>query len=305
MAVHRARRQPTSRMAHIAYLGGLSPTTLDPRQIEQFKVGLAENGLVEGQNITVDYLWGQGSTERLQQLAAELAQRDLDVIVTSGPQPVRALLAANTKTPIVFAILADPISDGFVQVLRALEAISPAIDVRDRLGEQAPRSLETAVPTISKVMVLHDPSMGPTGLSEVKTGARFLGLELFVVEASDDAKFTETFAGVAAQGINGMATMASPFLNFRRKRLIELAAQHHLPSIWENSAYVRDGGCYHTVQAFPICIAAPRGTWPRSRWPKTCRPPGGATDQIRASRQCANRQDPWSRNPIDATHARR
>ena len=68
-------------------------------------------------NITVDYLWGQGSTERLQQLAAELAQRDLEVIVTSGPQPVRALLAANTKTPIVFAILADPISDGFVQSL--------------------------------------------------------------------------------------------------------------------------------------------------------------------------------------------
>lgn len=51
-------QQPTGRMSHIAYLGGLSPTTLDPRQIEQFKVGLAENGLVEGQNITVDYLWG-------------------------------------------------------------------------------------------------------------------------------------------------------------------------------------------------------------------------------------------------------
>jgi hypothetical protein len=42
-------QQPTRRMSHIAYLGGLSPTTLDPRQIEQFKVGLAENGLVEGQ----------------------------------------------------------------------------------------------------------------------------------------------------------------------------------------------------------------------------------------------------------------
>jgi len=67
-------QQPTGRMPHIAYLGGLSPTTLDPRQIEQFKVGLVENGLVEGQNITVDYFWGQGSTERLQQLAAELGR---------------------------------------------------------------------------------------------------------------------------------------------------------------------------------------------------------------------------------------
>ena len=101
----------------------MSPTTLDPRQIEQFKVGLAENGLIENQNITVDYLWGEGSSERLQQLATELAQVDLDVIVTSGPQPVRALLATKTKTPIIFAILSDPIGDGFVRVLRALEAI--------------------------------------------------------------------------------------------------------------------------------------------------------------------------------------
>jgi hypothetical protein len=41
----------------IAYLGASSPAILDPRQIEQFKVGLAENGLVDGQNITVDCLW--------------------------------------------------------------------------------------------------------------------------------------------------------------------------------------------------------------------------------------------------------
>ena len=164
-------------MPHIAYLGGLSPTTLDPRQIEQFKVGLAENGLVEGQNITVDYLWGQGSTERLQQLAAELAQRDLDVIVTSGPQPVRALLAANTKTPIVFAILADPISDGFVQNFARPGGNITGLSMSGTdLESKRLEVLKHAVPTISKVMVLHDPSMGPTGLSEVKTGARFLGL---------------------------------------------------------------------------------------------------------------------------------
>ena len=289
-------QQPTGRMPHIAYLGGLSPTTLDPRQIEQFKVGLAENGLVEGQNITVDYLWGQGSTECLHQLAAELAQRDLDVIVTSGPQPVRALLAANTKTPIVFAILADPISDGFVQSLARPGGNITGLSMSgtDLEGKRL-EVLKNAVPTISKVMVLHDPSMGATGLSEVKTGARFLGLELFVVEASDDAKFTETFAGVAAQGINGMATMASPFLNFRRKRLIELAAQYHLPSIWENSAYVRDGGMLSYGPSFPDMYRRAAGYVAKiSRWPKTCRPPGGTTDQIRASRQCANRQDPRS-----------
>src|SRR5438270_3485031 len=108
-----ARAQQTrGKLARIAYLGALSPATLDPRQIEQFKAGLVENGLIDGQNISVDYLWAEGSPERLRQLAADLAQRDLDVIVTAGPQPVRAVMATGTKTPIVFAILNDPIGDG-------------------------------------------------------------------------------------------------------------------------------------------------------------------------------------------------
>jgi hypothetical protein len=56
-------QQAPDRVSHIAYLGASSPSILDPRQIEQFKVGLAENGLIEGQNIAVDYLWAEGSTE--------------------------------------------------------------------------------------------------------------------------------------------------------------------------------------------------------------------------------------------------
>jgi|SRR5262245_49390035 len=70
-------QQVRDRVPQIAYLGALSPSTLDPRQIEQFKVGLAENGFIDGQNIAVDYLWAEGSTERMQQLAAELARRGL------------------------------------------------------------------------------------------------------------------------------------------------------------------------------------------------------------------------------------
>jgi putative tryptophan/tyrosine transport system substrate-binding protein len=62
-------QQPTGRVAHIAFLGVLGPSTIDPRQIEGFKEGLRENGLIEGRNITVDYLWAEGSQERLRELA--------------------------------------------------------------------------------------------------------------------------------------------------------------------------------------------------------------------------------------------
>ena len=92
-------QQTTGKVAHIAYLGGLSPATIDPRQIEQLKAGLAENGLIEDQNITVDYRWAEGSTERMQQLAAELARRNLDVIVTAG---IRTSILIDGPVPFAF-----------------------------------------------------------------------------------------------------------------------------------------------------------------------------------------------------------
>jgi putative tryptophan/tyrosine transport system substrate-binding protein len=100
-----AQAQQTVSIPRIAYLGASSPTNIDPRQIEQFKAGLTENGLIDGQNITVDYLWGEGSSNRLRQHAADLATGNFAVIVTAGPEPVRALLDAKVKSPIVFAIL--------------------------------------------------------------------------------------------------------------------------------------------------------------------------------------------------------
>jgi putative ABC transport system substrate-binding protein len=108
-------QQSIGRLPHIAYLGAQSPTALDPRQIEAFKSGLAENGLAPDRTISIDYLWAEGSADRLRRLAAELANGDLDVIVTAGPQLVRALIEAKARAPIVFAILNDPIADGFVQ----------------------------------------------------------------------------------------------------------------------------------------------------------------------------------------------
>ena len=72
-------QQPGGRMARMAYLGPSSPAIVDPRQIEQFEVGLVENDLIVGKNVTVEYFWAEGSLDRLKSLATELAGRDFDV----------------------------------------------------------------------------------------------------------------------------------------------------------------------------------------------------------------------------------
>jgi putative ABC transport system substrate-binding protein len=244
--------QSASTKPHIAYLGALSPSTLDPRQIEQFKVGLNENGLIDGENIEVDYLWGEGSSERLHQIAIELTQRNLDLIVTAGPQPVRALRDAGVKAPIVFAILNDPVGDGFVQSLARPGGNITGLSMAgtDLEGKRL-EILKEAVPTLKKVVLLHDPSMGSTGLDETKTAARRIDLDVLVVDSNDTDKIRAAFVAAVSQGVSGVATMASPFFNFHRKQLIELASEHRLASIWETGSYVRDGGLLAYGPSFP------------------------------------------------------
>jgi ABC-type uncharacterized transport system substrate-binding protein len=246
------RAQTTGRIARIVYLGALSPSTLDPRQIEQFKVGLVENGLIEGRNIAVDYLWADGSPQRLQELAAELAQRDLDVIVTAGPQAVHALTAAKTRTPIVFAIVGDPIGTGIIESLARPGANVTGLSMSNTdLESKRIEVLKDAAPALTLVMILHDPSVGSAGLSEAAAAARSLAIEPLIVEIRHPDHFQGIFADAAGRGVNGLATMASPFLNFHRKRLITLAIHHRFPSIWEGTAYVRDGGLLSYGPSFP------------------------------------------------------
>ena len=181
-----AQAQQTAPIPRIAYLGASNPAIVT-REIEQFKVGLAENGLIDGQNITVDYLWGEGNPDRLRQHAADLAKRNLSVIVTAGPQPVRALLEAKVSSPIVFAILSDPIGLGFVQSLaRPGGNLTGLSMVGTDLESKRLQILKDGVPAITKVMLLYDPTMGSTiGLEEAKSSARGIGLEILVGEVAE------------------------------------------------------------------------------------------------------------------------
>jgi putative ABC transport system substrate-binding protein len=245
-------QQTTGRVAHIAYLGVLSPSTLDVRQIEGFKEGLRENGLVEGRNITVDYLWAEGSQDRLRQLAEDLATRNVDLILTAGPQAVLALMATKTTTPIVFAIVGDLIGNGVVTSLaRPGGGVTGLSMSNTDLESKRIEILKEAAPAITKLMILQDPSMGPAAMAQAEAAARALNLEPDVVEISSPGQIDERFASAVARGVNGLSTLASPFLNIQRKELIDLAARHHLPSIWEGTIYVRDGGLIAYGPSFP------------------------------------------------------
>lgn len=233
-----------ARLPRIAFLGVQAEATQDPRQIEQFKAGLAENRLVDGRTVAVEYHWADGKPERLQELARALGARsDLDVIVTVGSQAPRVLLATGTRIPIVLAVIGDPVRAGFVKTLARPGGTVTGLSMSNiELEGKRLDVLRAAVPSIAKVMVLLDPSMNGQGVDVVERNARSLGIELLMVPAANAGQFAPAFDGAVNRGATGLLTMASAFLNFNRDRIIALANGHRLPSIWEVDTFTRAGG---------------------------------------------------------------
>ena len=123
-------QQSNSRVARIAYLSAQSAANIDPHSMTALKQGLIENDLIEGKNIETEYFWGNGNPGRVQELALTLVQRDFDLIITVGSQPLRSLIATGTKKPLVFAIVADPVGDGLIATLPGPEAMQPVYRCR-------------------------------------------------------------------------------------------------------------------------------------------------------------------------------
>jgi putative tryptophan/tyrosine transport system substrate-binding protein len=183
-------QQASGRKARIAFLSISSPQALDTRSIEQFRLGLAENGLVDGRDITVEYFWAEGSLDRLRDLAAELGQRNFDVIVTAGPQPVRALQATAIRSPIVFAIHSDPVGDNAVESLaRPGGNVTGLSMLNSNLEGKRLEVLKEVLPALKRVLILYDPTMGVSALEDARSAARVLALEPLFAQISNPTQF--------------------------------------------------------------------------------------------------------------------
>ena len=87
-------------------------------------------GYVERENLSIEYRWAEGQFHRFPELAAELVQRQVDVIVTTGgPAPAMAAKAATTAIPIVFAVALDPVELGLFASLSPPEANLTGISI--------------------------------------------------------------------------------------------------------------------------------------------------------------------------------
>jgi len=246
-------QQSNSHVARVAYLSAQSAANIDPHAMSALRQGLIENDLIEGKNIETEYFWGNGDPNRVQELALTLAQSDFDLIITAGSQPLRSLIATGTKKPLVFAIVADPVGDGLVASLPRPGGNATGLSMSGTdLESKRIQLLKETVPSIRRLMILHYSAGEAKGvISAIKLAARSLALDTIFVEAGTVDGFENAFVRAKEQGAEALVVSASAYLNYNRKRLIALAAEHRLPSVWETNVYVRDGGLMSYGPNFP------------------------------------------------------
>jgi putative ABC transport system substrate-binding protein len=230
-----ARAQQTAKLPVVGFFHSEGEDASAFR-VAAFRQGLNEAGYIEGGNVAVDYRWGEGRSERLPAIAAELIDRKVAVICAGDVLTARAARAVAGNTPIVFLTASDPVEDGLVASFNQPGGNATGIRIFSAglVGKRL-QLLHDLLPAAAAVGFLMNPS-NPTAATQVKdvqAAAVATGLRVHVVAASDKREFDTAFATLAQQKVDALLVGADPRFNSQREQLIFLAARDRLPAVYE------------------------------------------------------------------------
>jgi len=211
--------------------------------MDALRQGLREIGYIEGKNVLVEYRWAQGKNEQLAELAANLVQIKVDVIIAAGPGPILAAKKATSTIPIVMPVVINPVGSGLVESLaRPGGNLTGLASQTDELPGKWMELLKEILPKAYRIAALVDSAndIGQAKLTE--EAARSLRLELEVLRVGNLADFVVAFEAARKKNADAMIQLPSAFLYAHRMRLTKLAVKYRLPTVHNQSDWVIGAG---------------------------------------------------------------
>src|ERR1700730_13629886 len=225
-------------------IGFLNPRSGQNEWDEAFRQTLRELGYVEGRTITIEYRWGAGNEERLAEMAAELVQLKVDIIVAAATVAIQAAKRATNTIPIVMAAVSDPVGIGIVASLSrpggnftGLTLMTP-----DLAGKRL-QWLREILPKTTRVAILGGRG-GATRLflEQMRAAAQQTGVQLVLPEVSGTEDLPGAFTAMQRERAQALIVEVGPLTSDHRRRIVELAAQYRLPAMYEVRGFVESGG---------------------------------------------------------------
>jgi putative ABC transport system substrate-binding protein len=239
-----ARAQQAARPV-IGYLS-VQATAERPDYVAAFHSGLAAQGFVEGQNLTIEYRAANGRLEALPELAADLVRRGVAAIATSGGPPAALAAKRATETiPIVFTSGGDPVQLGLVSnFTRPDKNLTGLYFLFTDLVAKRMALLHELLPKAKRIAVLVNPAnpaeAEPTVRNATAAG-RELGLELKIFNASLQT-VDKVFAELSAWRPDALFVGPDPSYSSQAFRFVEFEARLALPASYFIRNYVEAGG---------------------------------------------------------------
>ena len=239
--------QQLKKVSRIGYLSSFDPAS-DSVATEAIRLGLHELGYIEGQNIAIEYRYAEGKLDRFPGLAAELVRLKVDIIVVAGGGrlPLAAKNATKTIPIVVTGVGADPVESGLVESLARPGGNLTGLTLlsRDLSGKRLDL-LKEAVPKLSRVAVLYDPTISRSvrdAKEVLPVAASALGMTIQPSEVRGAEGFDRAFAALNQDRPDGLYVSGSPLININQKRISGFALKSRLPSAFGNKEAVDAGG---------------------------------------------------------------
>ena len=237
-----ADAQPPAKVARIVCLS----VTIGPEsaQAEAFRQGLRELGYVEGHNLALEFRTA-GETDRLPALAAELVQLPVDVIAALSSQAAQAVKNTTTTIPIVMVSGADPVALGLVASLaRPGGNLTGLTLMSAALAGKRLELLKEAMGRLGRVAVLwnaRDAAMTNI-FSEIQTAAPVLGVTVQPLGVHEAKDIDSAIATMTADRPDALFIITDVLTGRYTRQVVEFAAQHQLPTMFQSSGPVAEGG---------------------------------------------------------------
>ena len=243
-SVRFADAQQATKIPRIGYVSGTGNPSDPGPYVEALRQGLRDLGHFDGKNILIEYRGAEGKVDRIPSLVAELVQLNVDVLVVVTLSSIRAAKQATKTIPIVM-VTGDPVASGIVDSLaRPGGNITGLATLSRDLSAKRLELLAEAVPRLSRVGVLWNADASrDVYFKEYETAARALKIGLQSLEVRGPNPDLQGAFQTAAKGrAGGLITITSAPLFLQRKRIADLAITNRLPSMYQGSAWVEDGG---------------------------------------------------------------
>ena len=234
----------------IRHLGVLMATKQDDplaqSRVAAFREGLKQLGWSEGRNLVIEWRWSGGDIERTHEYAEELVRLAPDVLLSNGTPATAALKNATSTIPIIFAVVNDPVAQGFIRsMVHPGGNITGFSFLEYSMVGKSLEMLKQIAPKTSRVAVMFNPDTYPyyeIHLKSFETVVRQLGLDLRAAPARSPTEIDEIIARLGKEGGSSLLITPDPFMLVHRDLVIHAAAQHRVPASYSYRQNVVEGG---------------------------------------------------------------